>query len=102
MKRKNDQSWKPLAHLLSACGIPWIWYLADFIFSLLISMVTVRLPQMTGAIMQGEIFDHGFLHAARLFFHGIRLLDQSSYRPGPSEKNMGTLFISSHDRISDV
>ena len=50
MKRKNDQSWKPLAHLLSACGIPWIWYLADFIFSLLISMVTVRLPQMTGAI----------------------------------------------------
>ena len=61
MKRKNDQSWKPLAHLLSACGIPWIWYLADFIFSLLISMVTVRLPQMTGAIMQGEIFDKGLL-----------------------------------------
>lgn len=61
MKRKNDQSWKPLAHILSACGIPWIWYLADFIFSLLISMVTVRLPQMTGAIMQGEIFDKGLL-----------------------------------------
>ena len=105
MKRKNDQSWKPLAHILSACGIPWIWYLADFIFSLLISMVTVRLPQMTGAIMQGEIFDKGLLAdyvGITVFFHGIRLLDQPSYRPGPSEKNMGTFFISSHDHISDV
>ena len=111
MKRKNDQSWKPLAHLLSACGIPWIWYLADFIFSLLISMVTVRLPQMTGAIMQGEIFDKGLLadyvgitvfSMLLAFFSTVFGSWISLHTDRVLRKKIWEHFLYSHDHISDV
>ncbi len=61
MIQKKLQAWRPFFHLLSVSGIPWIWYLADVLFGLVISMLTVRLPQITGAIMQGEIFDKGLI-----------------------------------------
>ena len=61
MIQKKLQAWRPFFHLLSVSGIPWIWYLADVLFGLVISMLTVCLPQITGAIMQGEIFDKGLI-----------------------------------------
>lgn len=61
MKRIDKQSWKPFFHLLGHSRIPWRWYIANFLLSLGISMITVRLPQMTGAIIQGEIFDRGVI-----------------------------------------
>lgn len=61
MKPNKTNYWKPYFHILLHSDIPWLWYLADFIFGLIISAITVKLPQMTGSIMQGEIFDKGLI-----------------------------------------
>lgn len=57
MRGIKKQNWKSFFNLLGHSRIPWIWYMVNFALSLGISMLTVKLPQMTGEIMQGEIFD---------------------------------------------
>lgn len=53
---KRKQQWKPFFKVLGP-NIPWAWYIINFIASLFISSITVRLPQITAQIMAGEIFN---------------------------------------------
>lgn len=57
MRQIKKQNWKSFFYLLGHSRIPWIWYIVNFVLGLGISMLMVKLPQMTGEIMQGEIFD---------------------------------------------
>ena len=57
---KKKQHWKPFLKVLDP-NIPWAWYIINFIVSLFISSITVRLPQITAQIMAGEIFNTGLI-----------------------------------------
>lgn len=53
----KDQKWGPFFKLLLKSKLPWKWYILNLILRLIISTVTVKLPQLAGDIMQGKIFD---------------------------------------------
>lgn len=61
MKPNKTNDWKSYFHILLHSDIPWLWYLANFVFGLILSAISVKLPQITGSIMQGEIFDKGLI-----------------------------------------
>lgn len=53
----KKQTWGPFFKLLFKSKLPWKWYILNLILGIIISTVTVKLPQLAGEIMQGEIFD---------------------------------------------
>ena len=60
MKREKKQSWKPFFKMLGK-NVPWAWYIANLVLGLLMAELAVRLPEMTGRLMNGEIFDNALV-----------------------------------------
>lgn len=52
----KEQSWKPLLRVLRG-NVPWPWYVVNLLASMLVGSLFVRLPELTGRIMAGEIYD---------------------------------------------
>ncbi len=59
--KKQKQEWKPFFHLLKEAKLPWGWYVFNIAASLVCSTVMVKMPQVAGKIMAGEIFDSGLV-----------------------------------------
>ena len=59
--KKQKQEWKPFFHLLKEAKLPWGWYVFNIAASLICSTVMVKMPQVAGKIMAGEIFDSGLV-----------------------------------------
>ncbi|QSB08732.1 ABC transporter ATP-binding protein [Lysinibacillus fusiformis] len=58
MQDVNDkQTWGPFFNLLTKSKLPWKWYVLHLIGGIFLATLNVKLPQLTGEIMQGNIFD---------------------------------------------
>ena len=53
----EKQKWGPFFNLIVKSKLPWKWYILNLLFSFALTTVSVKLPQLAGNIMGGEIFD---------------------------------------------
>lgn len=53
----GEQKWAPFIQLIKKSKLPWKWYFLNLIISFGLTTITVKLPQMAGNIMGGQIFD---------------------------------------------
>nr|WP_314463032.1 ABC transporter ATP-binding protein [uncultured Clostridium sp.] len=53
----EKQKWKPFFKLLLQSKLPWKWYILNLILALALNTAAVKLPQVAGDIMQGNIFN---------------------------------------------
>ena len=60
-KKREKQEWKPFLSLLKEAKLPWGWYCLNIVISLILSTIMMRMPQVAGQIMAGEIFDKKLL-----------------------------------------
>ncbi|UPK41112.1 ABC transporter ATP-binding protein [Paenibacillus pabuli] len=54
----QEQRWGTFMKLLLRSKLPWKWYIVQVIGGVILSTATVKIPQLAGEIMQGNIFDN--------------------------------------------
>lgn len=60
IKNAKKQSWKPFFKMMGK-NVPWAWYVANLVLGLILAELTVRVPELTGRLMNGEIFDNALV-----------------------------------------
>lgn len=53
----KQQKWRPFIDVLIKAKLPWKWYILNLLIAFGLTTVTVKLPQLAGNIMGGQIFD---------------------------------------------
>ncbi|PWW32690.1 MULTISPECIES: ABC transporter ATP-binding protein [Paenibacillus] len=53
----REQEWGKFIKLLLKSKLPWKWYMMTVIAGIIMSTAIVKLPQLAGQVMQGQIFD---------------------------------------------
>ena len=53
----KQQKWRPFIDIIIKAKLPWRWYILNLLISFGLTTATVKLPQLAGNIMGGQIFD---------------------------------------------